>query len=168
MAVEFEVGLVNQDGGAGGAVERGESSYVVDVGVSADDGANFQVVAFQDDEDALDIVSRVDDDSFVRSRVTENRTIALQEAYRDYFVNEVRGHRGQKYSSREFVVGDLWGEIRSKQGLWATGLKERRRKEEGKKEEGKKKQVPHPSALRAYGLRMTTKGKVLRKRKAKA
>jgi hypothetical protein len=26
-------------------------------------------------------------------------------------------------------------------------------------EERKKKQVPHPSALRAYGLRMTTKGK---------
>ncbi len=26
-------------------------------------------------------------------------------------------------------------------------------------EEEKKKQVPHPPALRAYGLRMTTKGK---------
>jgi hypothetical protein len=48
------------------------------VGVSADDGANFQAVAFQDAEDALDIVSRVDDDSFVRSRVAENRAVALQ------------------------------------------------------------------------------------------
>jgi hypothetical protein len=126
MAVEFEVGFVNQDGGAGGAVERGESSYVVDVGVSADDGANLQAVAFQDAEDALDIVSRVDDDSFVRDCVAQNRAVALQQAYRDYFVDEVRGHRGPKYSSREFVVGDLWGEIRSKLGLWATGLKERR------------------------------------------
>ncbi len=48
-----------------------------------------------------------------------------------------------------------------------TTEKERRRKEEGRKEEGKKKQVPHPSALRAYGLRMTAKSDCERQ-KAKA
>jgi hypothetical protein len=116
MAVEVEVRFVNQDGSSGGAVERGESSDVVDVRMSANDGANFQVVPFKDAENALDIVSRVDHDSFVRDRVAQNRTVALQHAYRYYFVNEVRGHRDPKYSSTKSGNRHRWDEIRSKQG----------------------------------------------------
>jgi len=45
--------------------------------------------------------------------------------------------------------------------LRMTGKRRRRKEEDG---EGKKKQVPHPSALRAYGLRMTAKSDCERQR----
>jgi hypothetical protein len=74
-------------------MESRQAADVVDVRVSADDGANFQIMPPQNGQDAVGVVAGIDHNPFASNRIAQNRAVALQHAYRDYFVNEVRGHR---------------------------------------------------------------------------
>ncbi len=78
--------------GAGGAAEFGEAAYVVDVRVGADDGADFQVVAREDFEDALDFVAGIDDQGFMRFGIAHDRAVALEHANGEDFVDQAFGH----------------------------------------------------------------------------
>jgi len=60
---------------------------MVDVRVGADDGQDFQFVASENFYDALDLVAGIYDDCFVRFRIAQDRTVALQHSDRNYFVN---------------------------------------------------------------------------------
>ena len=91
-AVQREIGLVDHDGRSGGAVERGESADVVDMSVSADDGADLEFVAANDFQDAIDLVARIDHYGVAGGWITENRAVALQQADRNHFVNEFFEH----------------------------------------------------------------------------
>jgi hypothetical protein len=93
VAIEFEIGFVYQHGCACRAMESRQAADVVDVRVSADDGANFQIIAAAEWPGCGRCRRRIDHNPFASNRIAQNRAVALQHAYRDYFVNEVRGHR---------------------------------------------------------------------------
>jgi hypothetical protein len=88
--VERKIVIVHHDRRAGVLVELGEAADVVDVGVSADDGFDEEFVAAEQAEDALDLVTRVDDDGFVSFGITDDGTVALQQANRNFDVNHIR------------------------------------------------------------------------------
>lgn len=88
MEVEREIGFVDEDWRAGGFVEGGEAADVVNVGVSADDGADFESVLLENLLDGFDVVAWIYDDGFVSGGVAEDGAVALEHAYGDYFVDE--------------------------------------------------------------------------------
>jgi hypothetical protein len=91
--VEFEIVGMKDDRGAGGATEPGEAAYVVDVGVGAYDGADFQVVAREDFLDAVDFVAGIDYEGFMSIRIAYYRAVALEHAHGEDFVDQALGHR---------------------------------------------------------------------------
>lgn len=95
MAIKLDIAFVDEDGRAGGAVKTGEAADMVNVGVGADDGADFQIVAEQNFEDALDFVSGVHDDGFAGRRIAQDGAIALEQADGDDFVYKAFWHRIQ-------------------------------------------------------------------------
>ena len=70
VAVEFEIGFVDQDRRAGGTMKRGKPADVVYMGVSADDGADVEFVGAQDVLDAAGFIAGIDDDGLAGLRVT--------------------------------------------------------------------------------------------------
>src|SRR5579863_8380905 len=67
ILVRAEIGLVDQDRSTSRSMKPGKTTDVINMSVCADDGANFQSVAVNDFENALDLVARVHDDRFARS-----------------------------------------------------------------------------------------------------
>lgn len=66
-----------------------KSADVVDMRVSADDGANFEAVAADYGQDALDLVARIHHNRFVRLGIAKDRTIALKQPDWNQFVNQL-------------------------------------------------------------------------------
>lgn len=95
--IERQIGFVDQDRRARDAMELGESANVVDVGVSADDRQNLEVMTADDFEDSINVVTGIDDDGFACFRVAQNGAVALQHAHGNDFVDEFGGHRRRVY-----------------------------------------------------------------------
>lgn len=90
--VQLEIVGMQNHRCAGGAAKFGEAPNVVDVRVRADDGSNFQFVAFENFDDALDFISGIDDQRFTRLRIANDRAVALEHPYRKDFVDQVLAH----------------------------------------------------------------------------
>ena len=71
-------------------MKRGKTAYMVDVSVGADDGADFQIVAAQDFEDAINFVARINDDCIARCWIAQNRAVALKHSHGNDCVDQLR------------------------------------------------------------------------------
>ena len=83
---------MDEDGRARRAMQASEASHVVNVRVRADDGADLEIVAREDFENALNFIPRVHHDGFVAGGIAQNGAVALQQADGDDFVNELFRH----------------------------------------------------------------------------
>ena len=72
-------------------MQRGKTAHMVDVSVGADDGADFQIVAAQDFEDAIDFVARIDHDGIAGCRIAQNRAVALKHSHGKDGVDQLGG-----------------------------------------------------------------------------
>ncbi len=81
------IALVEQDGGAGGALELHCAAHVVNVRVRHYDLLHRKAVPLHEREHLLDVVTRVNDHRFARLLVTDDGAVALQRADGDNFVN---------------------------------------------------------------------------------
>ncbi len=79
-AIERKVVAMHHDRRGGVLIELGEAANVVDVGVGADDGFDSKLIAAEKAEDALDFVTRINDDGFQSARIADDGTVALEQA----------------------------------------------------------------------------------------
>ena len=75
-----EVVLVVEDGRTGEGLETRGSGDVVDVRVGDEDLLDGEIVSLEEGEDAQNLVSGIDDDSFAGGLVAEDGAVALQRA----------------------------------------------------------------------------------------
>jgi len=73
---------------AGRLLNAAQSSDVINVRVSDEDGGNMQFVAMDDLKDPLGVVARIDHQGVASFWIANNVAIALQHSNRKYFVNE--------------------------------------------------------------------------------
>ncbi len=84
---------MHHDRRAGHRVQLLQASDMIDVGVRAHDEAHGKGMSRQGLEDAIDVVARIEHQSFARFRIAQNRAVALQPADGQHFVNHLLGHR---------------------------------------------------------------------------
>ena len=65
-----------------------QAADVIDVRVCANDGFDDEAMTSDEVENTRDLVTRVNDQSFTRGRVTDNRAVTLQHADRDGDVDQ--------------------------------------------------------------------------------
>ena len=87
MIVQLLVARVHHHRSAGGRLEFGGASDVIDMGVRDHDGLHAQSVPPQHTENFVDVVAGIDDDGFLGLLVSENRAIALQHPDAKDFMN---------------------------------------------------------------------------------
>lgn len=116
--IERKIVVVHHDGRAGVLMQLGKAADVINVGVGADDNFDGELVAAEKAKNALDLIARVDDDSFAGMGIADDQTIALQHADGQLDVNHLRvggvgetrgvgcGVHREKYS-----IGDLLREF---------------------------------------------------------
>jgi len=84
---QLVVVFIEQQRSARQRLQLHRAADVVDVSVCYHDLRNPQVMPAEDLQDSLDLIARVNHDRFVRIFVANHRTITLQRAYREDFVN---------------------------------------------------------------------------------
>src|SRR5246127_1193912 len=94
-AVERQVVAVHHHRSACVLVKLGEAADMANVGVSADDGLNVEFVPAEKIEDALDLITRVDDNRFAGDRIADDGTVALKHAHRQLDIDH-------------FLLGSVW------------------------------------------------------------
>jgi folate-binding protein YgfZ len=103
VAVQLHVVFVNQHRRTGCAMKLCKTANMVDMRVSADDGAHLQAMLPENLLDAFDFVARIDDDCFACYGIAEDRAIALKQPDRKNFVNQLL-HRQLKYTSTANLI----------------------------------------------------------------
>ena len=106
-AVERKIVSVHHDRRAGVLIQLRQAAHVIDVRVGADDGFDGELVAAEETKEAFDFVTRIDDDALKGARVTDDGTIALQHANRDFEIDHLRiGRVGHAVGGSELVHGE--------------------------------------------------------------
>ena len=80
--------LVQQDGCAGSLFELGSSTHVVNVGVRHDDLLELQLVLVKKGKNAVNLVARIDNQSFPRTLIANDGAIAAKHANGKNLVNQ--------------------------------------------------------------------------------
>src|SRR5215469_14116896 len=100
---------MHQYGRAGVLVELAQSADMVYVRVRADDGFHGKAPPSEQIQNARDFVAGIDDESFARQRVADDRTIALQHADGDSDVNQaflsgIEGRQASQVVTHEAII----------------------------------------------------------------
>ena len=88
--VEGKIIIVHHDRRAGVLMELGKAADVINVGVGADDDFYCELVTAKKAEDALDLISGIDDDGFEGFGIADDQTIALENTDRQLDVDHLR------------------------------------------------------------------------------
>ena len=118
VAEEVEVGLVEEEFGAGGGVNSGDAHDVVDVGVGVGDVLDADAHVAGEREDFFGLVARVDADGFAGAAVSDDPAVFLEHADDDAADHEFVGyfHRRRVLRRRPMCVG--WNWTACDKGVW--------------------------------------------------
>ncbi len=124
--VELLILRVHVNRRPGGGFELRRASDMVDVRVRDHDGLHGQVVPGQHGENLIDLIARVDHNSFACDFVAEDRAIALEHSYRKNLVNHLSPNcsnweGGLNSSVLKIRGGSPGGATRSSSATWNRG-----------------------------------------------
>jgi len=123
--IERNVVPVHQNWSAGIVVKSLQAADVVDVRVRADDSLYREFVAAEQVHDAVNFIAGIEDDSFARDGIADDRAVALQQADRN---REVQEALAVLWGSRRSVLcsGSIRHAVSIAFGLWSIVTGDRR------------------------------------------
>src|ERR1700745_3080927 len=92
MFVQLHVRLMNHHRRASRPMQLRQPAHMINMRVRAHDGPQLEPMPLQNLENPPNIIARIHNNRFVRNRIAQNRTVALQHPHRNHFMDQFVAH----------------------------------------------------------------------------